>query len=170
MAPKSDSKPKSFQWSTSSCTMIPSEHCDLLFYHSLSHLPCFKWTIFFTVSSNTRYPPVSGPLHVLFLLPPNRLGRIFLFPLDLCLDASSHWGVPWPLLFKPATLLHPSRGHSPLISLYSTYHLPTYFIVVYWCYFLSVSTQQNINSTRSELWIVLFPAISLAGNKTEGVP
>lgn len=170
MAPKSGSKPKSFQWSTRSCTMIPSEHSDLLFYHSLSHLPCFKRTIFFTVSSHTSYPPVSGPLHVLFLLPPNPCGAHFLVSFRSLFRRQLSLRRSLTTLFKPATLLHPSRGHSPLISLYSTYHLPTYFTMVYWCYFLSVSTQENVNSTRSELWIVLFPAISLAGNKTEGVP
>lgn len=42
-------------------------------------------------------------------------------------------------LFKNATPLHPSLD-SPLISLHSTYHLPTYFIIIYLWHLLSVPT------------------------------
>ena len=89
MPSHSESKPKPFQGLPALVQWLPVNT-------STSFSLCFNGTIFFTVLRDTRYPPVSGPLHVLLLFSPNLCGFIVLFPLDLCSDASSLWGLPWP--------------------------------------------------------------------------
>ena len=139
---------------TCSCTMAPSEHFNLILTLLQRNylLYCFE---------AHQIPSCLRAFACAIALFPKSLWVHCLVSFRSLFRCQLSVGPSLTTPFKPTTQLHPSREkHSPLISLSSTYHLPSCFLSQYidviLCLFIPnrMSTQQG-----QSFGLFLFPAV-----------